>query len=151
MYIKKRKVQPKRTHVQQIAQNHSSCFFSSPTHRPNGLNSLPDPSVWVTDGVSGLLFPFPHERKFFSPNTSYDLLVAAGAGGGPSAPGWRAPWRCALSLCGTVAVPGPGIPHLAGRQQAAASNSWIGLPEIFPNYLVSWLNILGLKYEEKKE
>jgi hypothetical protein len=43
--LKKEKYSLNEHMYSKLAQNHSSCSFSSPTHRPNGLNSLPDPPV----------------------------------------------------------------------------------------------------------
>jgi hypothetical protein len=139
--LKKEKYSLNEHMYSKLAQNHSSYSFSSPTQRPNDPNSLPHPPVWVTDGVSGLLFPISHERKFFSPDTSCDLLVAGGAGSGTSASGWRArrvggrhggvPCPCAaLWLC-----PGPAsrIRQGGDRQQRAIRESVCR--NIFPNYL----------------
>jgi hypothetical protein len=127
-----------------LAQNHSSSFFlPNPKAQWPKFSTAP---VSVSDRrCLRTLFPVlvPHERKFFSPNTSCDLLVAAGDGGGTSAPGWRA-WRvggchggvpcpcAALRLCPS---PASCIRQGGDRQQRAIHESVCR--NFFPNYLVS--------------
>jgi hypothetical protein len=125
MYIEKRKIQPKRTHVQQISLKSQLLLFFLPNPKAQWPKFSTAPTS-VSDRRC-LRTPVSHPRKFFSPDTSCDLLVAAGAGSSTSAPGWQArrhggvPCPCAaLWLC-----PGPASCIWQGgdRQQRAIRES----------------------------